>query len=96
MRAYGRVSEEFDISTGVRQGGVLAPTLFNLLFDAIIATAPAQHPHCGVKILYSLGDELVGSRTKTRGNVLIQDLEYADDMALSVTPWTLWRRSCGQ
>ena len=39
VRAYGRVSEEFDIITGVRQGDVLAPTLFNLFFDAIIATA---------------------------------------------------------
>ena len=39
VRAYGRVSEEFDIITGVRQGDVLAPRLFNLFFDAIIATA---------------------------------------------------------
>ena len=30
VRAYDRVSGEFDITTGVRQGDVLAPTLFNL------------------------------------------------------------------
>ena len=82
MRAYGRVSEEFEITTGVRQGDVLAPTLFNLLFDAVMTSTLIRHPDCGVKLLYNLGDELVGSRRKMRGSVLIQDLEYADDMAL--------------
>ena len=82
VRAYGRVSEEFDIIIGVRQGDALAPTLFSLFFDSIIATALVRHPNCGVKILYNLGDELVGSRKKMRSNVLIQDLEYADDMVI--------------
>ena len=82
VRAYGRVSEEFDNISGVRQGDVLAPTLFNLFSDAIIATALLRHPNCGVKILYNLGDELVGSRKKMRRDVLIQDLEYADDMVI--------------
>ena len=57
-RAYGRVSGEFGITTGVRQGDVLAPTLFNLFFDSVIAATLAQHPHCGVRVLYNLGDEL--------------------------------------
>ena len=35
--AYGKVSKEFDITTDVRQGDVLAPDLFNLFFDAVIA-----------------------------------------------------------
>ena len=82
VRAYGRVSGEFGITTGVRQGDVLAPTLFNLFFDSVIASTLAQYPHCGVRMLYHLGDELVGSRKIMRGSVLIQDLEYADDMAL--------------
>ena len=82
MRAYGRVSGEFGITTGVRQGDVLAPTLFNLFFDSVIASTLAQYPHCGVRMLYHLGDELVGSRKIMKGSVLIQDLEYADDMAL--------------
>ena len=82
VRAYGRVSEEFHITTGVRQGDVLAPTLFNLFFDSVIAYTLASHPNCGLKMLYNLGDELVGSRRKMRSSVLIQDLEYGDDMAL--------------
>ena len=44
VRADKRVSEEFDIITGVRQEDILSPTLFHLFFDAIIATALARHP----------------------------------------------------
>ena len=82
VRAYGRVLEEFTITTGVRQGDVLAPTLFNIFFDAVVTTTLTRHPQHGLRMLYNLDDELVGSRRKMRGSVLIQDLEYADDMAL--------------
>ena len=41
-----------------------------------------RHPQNGIRMLYNLDDVLVGSRRKMRGSVLIQDLEYADDMAL--------------
>ena len=82
VRAYGRLSEEFSISTGVRQGDVLAPVLFNLFFDAIVAATLQHHPEAGFKVLYNTGDPLVGSRKKMRHEVVIQDLEYADDMVL--------------
>ena len=90
VRAYGRVSEEFEITTGFRQGDVLAPTLFNVFFDAVITSTLIRHPDCGVKLL---DDELVGSWRKMRGSVLIQDLEYATTWLWSATPWLLWRRS---
>ena len=82
VRAYGRVSKEFAITTGVRQGDVLAPTLFNLFFDAMVTATLVRHPQNGIRMLYNLDDVLVGSCRKMRGSVLIQDLEYADDMAL--------------
>ena len=82
VRAYSRVSGEFEITTGVRQGDLLAPTLFNLFFDSVISATLACHPHCGVKMLYNLDDELVGSRKKMRGSVVIQDLVYADNMVV--------------
>ena len=82
VRALGRVSDDFSIATGVRQEDVLAPTLFNLFFDAVVATTTARHPHQGIKVLYNHDDKLVGSRRMMRDSVVIQDLEYADDMAL--------------
>ena len=82
IRAYGQTSKEFTISTGVRQGDVLAPVLFNLFFDAIIAATLARHPDVGFRVLYNIGDPLVGSRRKMKNQVTMSDLEYADDMAL--------------
>ena len=82
MRAYGKVSKEFPIKNGVRQGDVLAPTLFNLFFDAVISMALERHPGYGVKVLYNQEAELVGSRKKMSCELILQDLEYADDMAL--------------
>ena len=32
VRAYGKVSKEFEVTSGVRQGCVLASTLFNMYF----------------------------------------------------------------
>ena len=81
VRAYGKVSKEFPIKNGVRQGDVLAPTLFNLFFDAVISMALERHPGYGVKVLYNQEAELVGNRKKMSSEIL-QDLEYADDMAL--------------
>ena len=70
--------QEFTISTGVRQGDVLSPVLFNLFFDAIIAATLACHPDVGFSVLYNIEDPLVGSRRKMKNQVTMSDLEYAD------------------
>ena len=80
--AYGRVSSEFDVTTGVRQGDVLAPVLFNLFFDAVIAATMSAHPGFGVRMLYGLDGPLVDNRKEMRREVSIKDLKYVDDMAL--------------
>ena len=36
VRAYGKISDKFPFTSGVRQGCVLAPTLFNFYFDIAI------------------------------------------------------------
>ena len=82
VRAYGKVSSEFDVTTGVRQGDVLAPVLFNLFLDAVIAATISKHPRSGIRMLYDLDGPLVGNRKKMRRSVSVRDLEYADDMAL--------------
>ena len=82
VRAYGKMSAEFDITTGVRHGDVLAPVLFNLFFDAVIAATLSEHPGAGMRMLYNPEGPLVWSRRKYGGEGNVQDLEYADDMAL--------------
>ena len=82
MRAYGKVSSEFPIKNGVRQGDVLASTLFNVFFDAVISKALAQHPDRGLRALYHQKADLVGNRRKLSRELPLQDLGYADDMAL--------------
>ena len=82
VRAYGRVSKEFSIRNGVLQGDVLAPTLFNLFFDAVMCMAMQKHPGHGLAVLYHPEAELVGNRKRMHCQTLIPDLEYADDMCL--------------
>ena len=82
VRAYGKVSDEFPIMNGVRQGDILAPTLFNLFFDAVIDMAVSKHPGHVVKMWFNTDAMLVGSRKKMKECVMIQDLENADDMCL--------------
>ena len=82
VRAYDKVSDEFPIMNGIRQGDILDPTLFNLFFDAVIDMAVSKHPGHGAKMWFNTDAMLVGSRKKMKECVMIQDLEYADDMCL--------------
>ena len=56
------VSKEFLIRNAIPQGNVLAPTLFNLFFDAPIHMAMQNHPEHGPTVLCHPEAELVGSR----------------------------------
>jgi sorting nexin-29 len=66
VRGYGDFSEEFELTTGVRQGCLLSPLLFLLVIDAILADALEGHAG-GVEVL--------------PGNP-VKDLAYADDVAI--------------
>ena len=61
VQAYGKVSEEIVVSSGVRKGCVLAPTLFNMYFDAVIQIALEEHRSQGrgVLMLYQPEAKLV-------------------------------------
>ena len=61
---------------------MLAPTLFNLFFDAVTRMALNSMPTHGVNIEYNTEASLVGNRRKLSSRRLLQDLLYADDMAL--------------
>lgn len=87
--AYGKPSAEFCVTCGVRQGCVLAPSLFSLYFDAVIHRAIFEHEQLcrGVKMTYLPVTELVGNRKKMHSGVVISDLDYADDLVLVSSSW---------
>jgi hypothetical protein len=67
VRAYGKLSPPFAISSGVRQGCPISPFLFNFVMDDILQQTLCGRDAGGVELL--------------PGNK-ITDLEYADDIAL--------------
>ena len=89
IRCYGKTSCEFAITSGVRQGCVLAPTLFNLYFDVAIRMAleNGQPKGKGVRMAYLHAAKLVGNCRKLQHEAVISDLEYADDMTLVAESW---------
>ena len=89
VQAYGRISEEFAVRSGVRQGCVLAPSLFNFYLDAVLRSAieDFNRQGKGVKVAYHLNANLIGNRKKMTHEINITDLEYADDMALVSSSW---------
>ena len=82
----GEMSEPFPVTNGVKQGCVLAPTLFSLMFTAMLSDAFRDGPE-GVDIRYRTDGGLFNLRrlkakTKVRSDT-IHDLLFADDCALN-------------
>ena len=82
----GEVSEPFPVSNGVKQGCVLAPTLFSLMFSAMLNDAFCAE-RVGVDISYRTDGQLFNPRrlkakTKIKPDTIL-DLLFADDCALN-------------
>ena len=77
-------SEEFKVESGVRQGCVLSPLLFNCFMDKILRETLEATPG-GWSIEYTTTEGLfLTYREKTPTTTDIQNVQYADDLTLVV------------
>ena len=81
----GSEDDEFSVTNGVKQGCVLAPTLFSFLFSMMLLSA-FQESDPGIEITHRTdGGVFNTQRLKAKTKVtkaLVRDLLYADDCAI--------------
>ena len=80
----GEYSEPFPVTNGVKQGCVMAPTLFSMMFSAMFTYA-FQDVDAGFPIRYRFDGKLLNLRrlpakSKVQTDV-VDKLHYADDLA---------------
>ena len=78
----------FPVTNGVKQGRVLAPTLFSIMFSAILFDAFSDSD-IGVDIRYHTDDSVFNLRrfqakTKVKTDI-VNEFLFANDCALNVT-----------
>ena len=84
----GEASEPFSVTNGVKQGCVLAPTLFSLMFSAMLTDASSDS-NVGIGIRYRYDGSLLNLRrlqAKTKVSTdTISDFLFADYCALNAS-----------
>ena len=85
VTANGATTEPFKVNSGVKQGCVIAPTLFSIFIAAVIHLTENNLPP-GIHINYRTDGGVFNlsrlkARTKTR-ETSIMELQYADDNAI--------------
>nr|VZI09819.1 unnamed protein product [Spirometra erinaceieuropaei] len=92
----GAVSEAFAVTNGVKQGCVLAPTLFSLMFSAMLMDA-YRDERPGIRIAYRTDGHLLNHRRmnfQSRvSTATVHELLFADDCALNTTSEEEMQRS---
>ena len=84
VRVVDDITDDIEVTNGLRQGCTLAPTLFNLYFSAMMACWRARCPQAGGIVRYRAGRKLVGDRTaKSRLQELrVTESKFEDDVAV--------------
>ena len=81
----GKEEDDYHVSNGIKQGCVLAPTLFSFLFSMMVLSA-FKNSDPGIQISYRRNGgvfNLHRQRAKTKVTLaLIRELLYADDCAI--------------
>ena len=95
----GEFSEPFEVTNGVKQGCVLAPTLFSMRFSAMLMDA-FQDSDTGFPIRYRFDGNIFNLRrlqakTKVQTDVL-DELLYADDMDKNASTEAKMQRAMDQ
>ncbi|BHF65510.1 hypothetical protein SprV_0200852200 [Sparganum proliferum] len=92
----GAVSEAFAVTNGVKQGCVLAPTLFSLMFSAMLMDA-YRDERPGIRIAYRTDGQLLNQRPmhfQSRvSTTTVHELLFAVDCALNTTSEEEMQRS---
>nr|VZI06603.1 unnamed protein product [Spirometra erinaceieuropaei] len=92
----GAVSEAFAVTNGVKQGCVLAPTLFSLMFSAMLMDAYREE-RPGIRVAYRTDGHLLNQRRmhfQSRvSTTTVHELLFADDCALNTTSEEEMQRS---
>nr|VZI45128.1 unnamed protein product [Spirometra erinaceieuropaei] len=92
----GAVSEAFAVTNGVKQDCVLAPTLFSLMFSAMLMDA-YRDERPGMRIAYRTDGHLLNQRRmhfQSRvSTTTVHELLFADDCALNTTSEEEMQRS---
>lgn len=82
----GEVSDPFPVTNGVKQGCVLAPTLFSLMFATMLFTALSK-TDAGITLRYRFDGRFFDlRRLKAKTKILetlVRDFLFADDCALA-------------
>ncbi|BHF71809.1 hypothetical protein SprV_0401486900 [Sparganum proliferum] len=85
----GTVSEAFAVTNGVKQGCVLAPTLFSLMFSAMLMDAYRDERRPEIRIAYRTDGHLHNRRRMhfqlSVSTTTAHELLFADDCALKAT-----------
>nr|VZI29210.1 unnamed protein product [Spirometra erinaceieuropaei] len=92
----GAVSEAFAVTNGVKQGCVLVPTLFSLMFSAMLMDA-YRDERPGIHIAYRTDGHLLNQRRmqfQSRvSTTTVHEILFADDCALNTTSEEEMQRS---